>query len=119
MPEIVPELTRRHLEEARSFYDRIPVEMTPASRRYRAMLAHYYSRLISADSSVLEVGCGSGELLSRIRAGSKVGIDLSEKRIALAKELVPDAQFQVAAGEFLELEGVFDVIILSDTLNFA
>ncbi len=31
------------------------------------MLAHYYNLMIPADATVLEIGCGSGELLARIR----------------------------------------------------
>ena len=75
-----------------------------------------------AGASVLEIGCGSGELLSRIRAARKVGIDLSATQIAAARARLPEAQFFVQAGELIEAgEGAetFDVIIISDTLNLA
>ena len=72
-----------------------------------------------AESSVLEVGCGSGELLAQIKAARKTGIDLSARQIAAAQLRVPDARFHVAAGELAELNEQFDVIILSDTLNRA
>jgi hypothetical protein len=75
--------------------------------------------IVPAEASVLEVGCGSGELLARIRAARKTGIDLSERQIAAARLRVPDATFHVVAGELAELNEQFDVIIISDTLNRA
>jgi len=103
----------------RAFYDGQPTELNSATRGYRDFLAHYYNLLIPADASVLEIGCGSGELLARLRARRKVGIDLSEKQIAAARERVPDAEFHAQAGEFLELRESFDYVVISDTLNFA
>jgi SAM-dependent methyltransferase len=83
------------------------------------MLAHYYGLLIPTDASVLEVGCGTGELLVRLKAGRRVGIDLSEKQIEAARLRAPDCEFHVQAAEALELSERFDIIIISDTLNFA
>ena len=101
------------------FYDAAPTEPQAGARAYRALLAHYYDLLIPPDSSVLEIGCGSGELLGRIRARRKVGIDLAPKQIEAARARVPDAEFHAQAGELLDLAETFDVIIISDTLNLA
>ena len=118
--ETPPTLTTAHLETVRSFYDAAPTESNALSRGYRTMLAHYYNLLIPADASVLEVGCGSAELLSQIKARRRVGIDLSPRQIEAARARVPEATFHVMAGEFLELGGErFDIIVLSDTLNYA
>jgi SAM-dependent methyltransferase len=113
------DLTRQHLEKIRAFYDAAPTEPNAVARHYRAQLAHYYNLLIPAGASVLEIGCGSGELLAQLHAGRKTGIDLSAAQIAAARERLPDAEFQVQAGETLELQGAFDCIIISDTLNLA
>jgi SAM-dependent methyltransferase len=113
------DFTRQHLAKIRSFYDGAPTEPTGASSDYRELLAHYYNLLIPAGASVLEIGCGSGGLLSRLRAARKVGVDLSETQIAAARQRVPDAEFHVQAGEFLQLEETFDYIVISDTLNLA
>ncbi|MBI2497633.1 MAG: glycosyltransferase [Opitutae bacterium] len=103
----------------RAFYEAAPTELKWAARSYRALLAHYYNLLIPPDASVLEIGCGSGELLSRVHAARKVGVDLSPRQIAAARARLPDAEFHVQAGETLELSGTFDYIIISDTLNQA
>lgn len=115
----LPEITRQHLDKIRAFYETAPTNSNWAARGYRQLLAHYYNLLIPAEASVLEIGCGSGELLARLRAGRKAGIDLSPRQIAAARIRLPQAEFHVQAGEALELSGRFDYIIISDTLNLA
>ncbi len=113
------DLTRQHLEKIRAFYDAAPTVHGAAARSYRRLLAHYYNLLIPADASVLEIGCGNGELLAQIRAKRKVGVDLSPRQIEAARARMPAAEFHVQAGELLELTEQFDYIIISDTLNLA
>ncbi len=112
-------LAREHVDRVRAFYDAAPVETMGGARAYHALLSHYYNLLIPADASVLEIGCGSGDLLARIRARRKVGIDVSQRQIEAARQRLPEAEFSVQAGEQLELGETFDVIIVSDTLNLA
>jgi SAM-dependent methyltransferase len=118
-PSLLSDITRAHLARVREFYDAAPATTQAGARSYRALLAHYYNLLIPADASVLEIGCGNGELLAAIRAARKTGVDLSPARIAAARERLPGAELHVQAGEELQLEGTFDCIIISDTLNLA
>ncbi|MBI5766595.1 MAG: glycosyltransferase [Verrucomicrobia bacterium] len=120
MPAEISALAREHLECVRTFYDAAPAEPQAGARAYRALLAHYYNLLIPAGASVLEIGCGSGELLARLRAAKKAGLDLSETQLAAARARLPEAEFFTQPGELIELGGRrFDVIIISDTLNLA
>ncbi len=113
-------LAHEHLDRVRAFYDAAPSLPQSGARAYRALLAHYYNLLIPADASVLEIGCGSGELLSHLRAARKTGLDLSATQIAAARLRLPHAEFFVQAGELIDLgDRRFDVIIISDTLNLA
>lgn len=112
-------LSAEHLARIRSFYNAAETRCRPAARAYRALLAHHYNLLIPPEASVLEIGCGCGELLARLRANRRTGIDLSERQIEAARQRVPEAQFHVQAGETLLLDEQFDVIIVSDTLNLA
>ena len=113
------QLTRQHLDKIRGFYDEAPATTSVEGRYYRSWLARYYNLYLPAGASVLEIGCGSGELLAQLRAGRKVGVDLSAVQLAAARARVPDAEFQLAAGEDLPLTEKFDCIIISDTLNLA
>ncbi|MBI5382526.1 MAG: glycosyltransferase [Opitutae bacterium] len=101
----------------RQFYESAPPPGRAACS-YRAELAHYYNLLIPAEARVLEVGCGGGELLARLRTRDVTGVDFSAAQIERAKARVPHGRFFVQAGEQLALAETFDVIIVSDTLNY-
>ena len=119
MPPALSALAQDHLDRVRAFYDTAPTVPLPAARAYRTLLSRYYNLLVPPDASVLEVGCGSGELLRSIRARRRVGIDVSPVQIKAARAALPDAEFHVQSGELLELDETFDVIVVSDTLNLA
>ena len=113
-------LARQHLESIRSFYDAAPLELGAPAKGYRRLLAHYYNLLIPARASVLEVGCGSGELLRQLHGRNVTGIDISERQIEHARARVPHGTFHVQAGEEIDLPGqTFDYVIVSDTVNQA
>jgi SAM-dependent methyltransferase len=114
-----PTLLERHLDKLRAFYDAAPTEPTAGGRFYRKLLATYYRNLIPASASVLEIGCGAGNLLELLPNRDIAGIDLSENQIAAASARLPHGKFHVMAGENLELDCRFDFVILSETLNFA
>ena len=119
VPHTNSEINEPHLEQVRAWYEKQPAKLKWTSLGYRAMLAHYYGVLIPPEASVLEIGCGGGELLARLKAKRKVGIDLSEKQIAAARKRAPECEFHVQVAESLELGERFDYIVISDTLNFA
>lgn len=103
----------------RSHFDQLPDHLPWAAQRYRRWLAHYYDLLIPEKASVLEIGCGNGDLLAQLKSRSVWGIDISEKQIRAARARVPHGEFFVQAGEEIQLNQTFDYLILSDTLNFA
>lgn len=115
----IPNPTRQHLDKIRAFYDNAPIQLNWAARSYRRLLTHYYNLLIPPTASVLEIGCGTGELLAGIKARRKVGVDLSARQIEAVKAKIPEAEFHVQIGETLTLEERFDYIVISDTLNLA
>ena len=111
--------TLQHLEEMERFYEGAPIEPNFFGRFYRKLLANYYRHFIPADASILEVGCGNGELLSFLPNADVTGVDVSPRQVAAARQRVPRGTFHVQSGELLDLNTTFDAIILSDTLNFA
>jgi SAM-dependent methyltransferase len=113
------DLRAEHLLAVQRFYDDAPTRTTLLGRHYRRLLARYYRMLIPADASVLEVGCGSGELLALLPNRDVMGVDLSATQVEAATRRVPHGRFEAQAGESLQLDRTFDVIILSETANQA
>lgn len=82
----------------------------------------YLRFLVPEGASVLEVGCGTGEVLACLKPSRGVGIDLSPAMIQRARERHPYLEFHVGDAEspadLMRIEGTFDIILLSDTLGF-
>mgnify|MGYP000893551622 CR=1 FL=1 len=82
----------------------------------------YTSFLATGNSdSILDLGCGNGDLLASLAPKRGVGIDFSEKTIEAARERHPDQEFHVGDIEdpatLSGIEGPFDLIVLSDTIG--
>lgn len=97
----------------------------PTWRKYRKRrsyywdsITHYIEYYIHSSSSVLEIGCGTGELIGEIKAQKRVGIDFCEELISQAKEAYPEVEFHTMAAETFDLGEKFDVIILSNLTGF-
>ncbi len=102
----------------------------PERKRWIDRNAAYYEDdrrtmrfMIPPGAKVLDLGCGTGDLLAALRPSKGVGVDFSEKRIARAAEAHPEFQFFVGDVENLEalapeLSGPFDYIVLSDTIGY-
>ncbi len=98
-----------------------------ASRGLNPFNAHYHRRLgqvyqfhIPKGSRVLELGCGTGDLLAAVKPSLGVGVDFSPKAIELAGRKHPELEFLSADVEqaIPSIENdPFDFIILSDLLN--
>jgi glycosyltransferase involved in cell wall biosynthesis/SAM-dependent methyltransferase len=77
----------------------------------------------SAERSLLDIGCGSGDLLRRLLkdgapAGSLVGVDVLPERIQAARQSVPGARFEVADARTLPLsDDSVDAAILSTVFS--
>src|SRR5262245_27416577 len=81
----------------------------------------YLKFLIPPGARVLELGCGTGELLASLAPSFGVGVDFSEGMVAQARAAHPDLTFLVGDVEdpaFLRsLPGPFDAIVVVDTLG--
>jgi SAM-dependent methyltransferase len=118
-PSSLSPIKKLHLDRVRDHYEKHPI-VTDAAKDYRDLLARYYNLLIPPSASVLEIGCGDGELLSRLHGSNKCGVDLCPSQIERAKGKLPEAELYVQAGEELSLPGrTFDYIVLSETINLA
>jgi len=84
---------------------------------YHRRIAEIYRALVPRGSTVLELGCGEGDLLAALDPAVGLGIDLSPEMIARARERHPGLQFREGDAESFEAGEAFDVVILSDLVN--
>ena len=89
----------------------------PTGVGYHRRLASVYRNLVAPGLRVLELGCGLGDLLAALKPAHGVGVDLSPEMVARASARHPGLTFVRQDAESLELEGTFDVVILSDLVN--
>lgn len=92
------------------------------NRYYHREIERFFRFVIPPGSRVLEVGCGTGNLLAAVRPGFGVGIDIDAQSVEIARARHPGLTFVVADIEKLPegaegLAGPFDYIILADTLG--
>ena len=78
----------------------------------------YFRFLTSSGQSILELGCGTGDLLNGLEPQRGVGIDFSPEMVRIAKKRYPHLEFRTADIESVDgWEETFDVLILSDVLG--
>ncbi|HEU4638858.1 MAG TPA: methyltransferase domain-containing protein, partial [Candidatus Binatia bacterium] len=66
---------------------------------------------------MLEIGCGTGDLLAAVNPSLGVGVDFSRGMIKQAREKYPQLSFIEADAHEIVFDGQFDVIVLSDLVN--
>jgi ubiquinone/menaquinone biosynthesis C-methylase UbiE len=118
---------RREAEEKRrraAAYDRLADERDAwqeKSRGYYESIAKLMRFIVPEGASVLEIGCGTGDLLAALRPHEGVGLDLSAKLIARARAKHPELELLVGDAEKLDhpaLDGrTFDFVVLSDVVG--
>jgi len=106
--------------ELRQYFDAI----APRRDAWKARNRYYYQELealcrffIPPDRSVLEIGCGTGDLLAAVRPRRGLGIDLSWEMVRIAREKYPHLEFRPGDAEALDLDERFDYVILSDLVG--
>lgn len=87
------------------------------NRYYYQELEKYVKFLIPEKSTVLEIGCGTGELLNAVKPSRGVGIDFSQEMIGIAKNKFPHLEFRIDDVEELKINERFDYVILSDIIG--
>jgi ubiquinone/menaquinone biosynthesis C-methylase UbiE len=88
------------------------------NRTYYRQIESVYRFLVPPGSSVLEIGCGSGDLLAALEPETGVGVDFSEGMVDLARRRHPHLEFVAASGERLDLGRTFDYVVLADLVPY-
>ncbi|HTP01933.1 MAG TPA: glycosyltransferase [Anaerolineales bacterium] len=117
-----PDLARQAYRQARtSHWDEVAAAESArknGARWYRLRLQEIYRFLITRGQSALEIGCGTGDLLASLGCARAVGIDFSAEMLRQAAGRHPELELvQADAHDLSCIDGPFDFIILSDTVN--
>ncbi len=114
------------LEEVRRFYDdhHQGIERSRGERRY---FYDYMTRVLQArvppGQRVLDLGCASGHLLAALKPSRGVGIDISSRAIATARQLHQGENLHFFEGDaadpdlLAQVGGPFDIILLINVVT--
>lgn len=102
--------------------------LAPERAHWRAKNSYFHADnirymrfLVAPGLEVLELGCGTGDLLAALEPTRGVGLDLSSGMVQAARQKYPDLIFHEGDLEdsevLAEISGTFDVIILSETVG--
>ena len=114
------------VEQVRAFYEAHPVGVAgvPRSRRYfHDYLARVLRARISPGQRVLDVGCGTGDLLAALQPASGVGIDLSGTAVAAARAAHGSEALSFQQGDgadpdvLARLGGPFDAVLMVNVVT--
>jgi ubiquinone/menaquinone biosynthesis C-methylase UbiE/glycosyltransferase involved in cell wall biosynthesis len=104
----------------RDHYDRLAPERDRWYQKnsyYHGSVEQRLRALISAGSSVLELGCGTGNLLSALKPSRGLGLDISAEMVRIARAKFPNLQFDVADAEAFNVDEKFDFVVASDLIG--
>ncbi|MDQ3701017.1 MAG: class I SAM-dependent methyltransferase, partial [Chloroflexota bacterium] len=94
--------------------------------RWKGRNRYYYGEIerlareaIPPGARVLELGCGTGELLAAVQPSLGVGVDVSEGMVRAARERYGSLLFLRGDAHAVPLGTTFDYVILSDLLGHA
>jgi len=110
-------------ERIRDHFDNLAVHIDKWHRRnkyYHDDQIGYFRYLVGDNKRVLELGCGTGELLNELKPSYGVGIDISPAIVGIARARYPNLTFltgDVNDLDFLAEDG-FDFVILSDLVGY-
>ncbi|MDD4938703.1 MAG: glycosyltransferase [Candidatus Omnitrophica bacterium] len=110
----------REPEGVKQHFNRIAAEYDYWKKKndyYYSLIKDFYRKNIPPGSSVLELGCATGQILASVEPKRGVGIDISDSLITLAKSKYPQYEFNVADVEEFTFSEKFDYCVMSDLID--
>lgn len=107
--------SKEHYNKFAQHYDQVVGDRLPVAKYLKRLIKTYHSRA----KTILELGCGSGTMLSFLdKSYTCTGIDSSTKMLSIARKKAPDSVILEGDITKLALKERFDVIICPfDTMN--
>jgi ubiquinone/menaquinone biosynthesis C-methylase UbiE len=108
------------MKDIAQHYDRIAgrrEEYLKKNRYYYSLLYKEYRYFVPPRQKVLEVGCGTGDLLNALDPSVGVGIDVSGGMVGAARLKFPNLRFHEGTVSDFKSEDKFDYILISGLLG--
>ncbi len=108
------------LQELVHRYDMLAPKRDEFRRRnqyYHALLNKQYRYFIPEGKKILEIGCGTGDLLAALKPSYGLGLDISPKMIERATQKYPSLHFVTGTIQDLGIEDKFDYVVLSGLIG--
>ena len=108
-------------EEIKQYFDKIALDLDLWNRRnryYYQDIQKLHNFIIPSGSNVLEIGCGTGDLLAGTNPKLGVGIDFSQQVISLAKDKYPHLDFYCLDVENINAEFLSNIPISFGKFDF-
>ncbi|HEX7584204.1 MAG TPA: glycosyltransferase [Prolixibacteraceae bacterium] len=84
---------------------------------YQKTIERQFAFIIPEGSTVLELGCSTGDLLNAVKPGKGIGIDFSGTVIEIARQKYPHLEFHLADAVDYTPDIEIDYIIVSDLIT--
>src|SRR5687768_68106 len=97
-------------EDRRAFFDSVAEDWDrwrAKNRYYHAKIAEFVMGAVPPDADVLELGSGTGELLSRLQPRRGLGLNLSKRLTELAAQKHPQLEFATCGVDEIALPNGF------------
>ena len=89
------------------YFDSVAEEREKWRRKsayYHKELEKYLRFLVPPNLSIIEIGCGTGDLLAALNPSRGLGIDISPKMVEIARKKFPGLQFEIGDIENLQIK---------------
>ncbi len=119
-PASPPLMLPSNRQDRISYYDQLANHRDTYRKRnryYHRDIEKAYRYIIPEGSSVLEIGCGTGDLLAAMKPGRGLGIDFSAQMLDVARAKYPHLEFCQMDAEALSIEETFDYVIISGLMG--
>jgi len=87
------------------------------NRFYQKTIEQQFAFIIPEGSTVLELGCATGDLLNAVKPGKGIGVDFSGKVLEIARRKYPHLEFHQADAIEFSPNTSIDYIIVSDLIS--
>jgi len=108
-------------EKITNYFDKTASKRSTWMRRrwyYYNLLIRQLKYLIPEGSRVLDIACGTGNLLAALKPSKGVGVDISSECVKIAQERFPNLKFLQGDAHNIKIKETFDYIILVNAVGY-